>query len=153
MSRLGHLRDRLRDGDLNWLGHPGYGVRLTGLWLRDRIGRRRYRSLSADELRATRTSDTAFVFGSGRSLLEIEPAEWQSIARCNTISLREFPRQHWVRADYHVTSEVERLRASAELARALFDWEPRTSLDEGLAATAAWVREHLDLYRVGRYTV
>jgi dTDP-glucose 4,6-dehydratase len=50
-------------------------------------------------------------------------------------------------------SEVERLRASAELARALFDWEPRTSLDEGLAATAAWVREHLDLYRVGRYTV
>jgi hypothetical protein len=107
VSRLGHLRHRLRNGDLNWLGHPGYGARLTRLWLRDRIGRRRYRSLSADELRATRTSDTAFVFGSGRSLLEIEPSEWRSIARCNTISLREFPRQHWVRADYHVTSEVD----------------------------------------------
>lgn len=65
--------------------------------------------LGVDELLATRTSDTAFVFGSGGSLVEITPGEWEAIARCNTISLREFPRQRWIRADYHVTSEVDEL--------------------------------------------
>jgi hypothetical protein len=49
------------------------------------------------------------VFGSGRSLLDIGADEWERIAHCNTISLREFPRQHWVRADYHLTGEVDRL--------------------------------------------
>ena len=73
--------------------------------------------LGIGELLATRTSDTAFVFGSGRSLLEITPDEWDAIARCNTISLREFPRQRWVRADYHVTSEVDELEPYARRIR------------------------------------
>src|SRR5579884_3494302 len=50
-------------------------------------------------------------------------------------------------------SEVERLCADASLARELFGWEPRVSLDEGLAATTDWIRENLDRYRVGAYTV
>jgi hypothetical protein len=79
----------------------------------DRRARRHYRLLTEAALRATRTSDTAFVFGSGRSLLDITPAEWEAIGRCNTISLREFPRQDWVRADYHLTSEVDDMTSYA----------------------------------------
>jgi hypothetical protein len=102
------LRARYRAGDFGHL-RPGYVGRLLGLYGRDRLGRRRYRLLDEEELLATRSSDTAFVFGSGRSLLEIGEAEWESISACNTISLREFPRQRWVRADYHLTSEVDHL--------------------------------------------
>jgi hypothetical protein len=89
----------------------------AGLWLADRLGRRHYEALSEEELRATRTSDTAFVFGSGRSLLDITDDEWGRIAECNTISLREFPRQQWVRADYHLTSEVDFLEEYAQRLR------------------------------------
>jgi dTDP-glucose 4,6-dehydratase len=49
-------------------------------------------------------------------------------------------------------SEVGRLLAGTELARRLWGWEPRYSLDDGLDATIAWVREHLDRYRVDQYT-
>jgi hypothetical protein len=87
------------------------------LWFADRLGRRHYDSLSEEELRATRTSDTAFVFGSGRSLVDITDDEWQRIAECNTISLREFPRQQWVRVDYHLTSEVDFLEEYARRLR------------------------------------
>jgi hypothetical protein len=97
---------RIRDGHYSFLA-PRYAARLTYLYVLDRRGRGCYRMLSEEELLATRTSDTAFVFGSGRSLLDIAADEWGRIARCNTISMREFPRQHWVRADYHVTGEVD----------------------------------------------
>jgi len=50
-------------------------------------------------------------------------------------------------------SEVERLCADAGEARRLLSWEPRVSLDEGLAATAEWIGRNLDRYRVGTYTV
>jgi hypothetical protein len=74
---------------------------------RDAIGRRRYRQLSVDELRATRRSDTVFVFGSGYSLNSITDAEWQAIARHDTVSFRGFPQQSFIRADYHLTGEVD----------------------------------------------
>jgi hypothetical protein len=98
----------LRSGSYSHL-HPRHLALLSAAYARDRRGRARYRLLSEAELLATRSSDTAFVFGSGRSLLEIGADEWAAIARCNTISLREFPRQHWVRADYHLTGEVDSL--------------------------------------------
>lgn len=50
-------------------------------------------------------------------------------------------------------SEVERLCANADAARTVLGWEPRTSLDEGLAATAAWIADNLRRYRIGSYTV
>jgi NAD dependent epimerase/dehydratase len=50
-------------------------------------------------------------------------------------------------------SEVERLCADIGTARALLDWEPSVSLDDGLAATARWIEENLRRYRVGAYTV
>jgi dTDP-glucose 4,6-dehydratase len=49
-------------------------------------------------------------------------------------------------------SEVERLLAGTALARSLWGWKPRYSLDGGLDETIAWVRDHLDRFRVGAYT-
>lgn len=110
------FRVRLREGHYSYL-RPRHLMTLARLSALDRAGRRAYRMIGVDELRDTRTSETAFVFGSGRSLVEITSDEWDAIARCNTISLREFPRQQWIRADYHVTSEVDELEPYAERIR------------------------------------
>jgi NAD dependent epimerase/dehydratase len=48
-------------------------------------------------------------------------------------------------------SEVERLLADATRARELLGWEPRVTLDDGLAATVEWIAENLERYRVGLY--
>lgn len=50
-------------------------------------------------------------------------------------------------------SEVERLIADNTLAQHILDWRPRVSLEEGLKLTIDWMREHLDWYRPGFYTV
>jgi hypothetical protein len=108
LERLKEERTRLAAGAYrHW--RPRHVAKLAKAWLRDRRSRHAYRLLSEDELRATRRSDTAFVFGSGRSLVEISAEEWARIAEHDTISLREFPRQSWVRADYHLTGEVDEL--------------------------------------------
>ena len=49
-------------------------------------------------------------------------------------------------------SEVGRLLAGTALARELIGWSPRYSLDQGLDATIAWVRDNLALFRVDSYT-
>lgn len=79
----------------------------TAAWLRDRLQRGHYCSLSVPELLATRTAHAVYVFGSGASLNDITAAEWRAIERGNTISFREFPRQSFVRVDYHVSGEVD----------------------------------------------
>ena len=50
-------------------------------------------------------------------------------------------------------SEVLRLRASAEKARTLLGWQPRTPLDEGLQRTIDWIQGNLGLYRPSVYEV
>lgn len=50
-------------------------------------------------------------------------------------------------------SEVMRLVSSAEKIRDLAGWQPQTSLRDGLAATAEYVRAHLDLYKPDIYNV
>ncbi len=50
-------------------------------------------------------------------------------------------------------SEVMRLHASNAKARDLLGWEPRVSLDEGLARTIDWIRENLGRYRPDVYEV
>lgn len=49
-------------------------------------------------------------------------------------------------------SEVERLLAGTALAQSLWKWRPRYSLDEGLAETVAWVRDHPERFRPDEYT-
>lgn len=48
-------------------------------------------------------------------------------------------------------SEVMRLLSDNSLAARRLGWAPEISLEQGLERTIAWVREHLDLYRVGKY--
>lgn len=50
-------------------------------------------------------------------------------------------------------SEVMKLWASNQKAKELIGWQPRISLDEGLALTIEWISKHLDLYRPDEYTV
>jgi dTDP-glucose 4,6-dehydratase len=50
-------------------------------------------------------------------------------------------------------SEVQRLLSDNSLAEERLGWQPEYSLKEGLQETIAWVREHLELYRVGEYEV
>lgn len=49
-------------------------------------------------------------------------------------------------------SEVGRLLAGTALAKSLFGWEPKFSLDEGLDRTIDWVRANLGAFRVDQYT-
>lgn len=94
-------------GHARLVAGPGAVRRWAPPLLRSAVAGHHYRVLSEEELRKTRRSETAFVFGSGRSLVDITPNEWGRIATFDTVSLREFPRQHWVRADYHITGEVD----------------------------------------------
>jgi dTDP-glucose 4,6-dehydratase len=50
-------------------------------------------------------------------------------------------------------SEVERLLADNTLARDLLGWEPRVSLEQGLATTIEWFRSHTHLYRPDQYII
>ncbi len=50
-------------------------------------------------------------------------------------------------------SEVERLHASNDLAQRILGWKPTVSLEEGLVETIAWIKDHLDMYRIGEYQV
>ena len=50
-------------------------------------------------------------------------------------------------------SEVERLCASTERARAQLGWTAQTPLEAGLASTVDWIRAHRDDYRLEGYAV
>jgi hypothetical protein len=96
---------------------PSFAARAGRAYASERAGRSTYRVLAAAELLATRSADTAFVFGSGKSLLDIGPAEWELIAEQDTVSFSEFPRQRFVRADYHMIGEVVHPEAYAKRIR------------------------------------
>jgi len=48
-------------------------------------------------------------------------------------------------------SEVQRLLSDNSKARQRIHWQPEYTLEKGLEQTILWVREHLDLYNVGKY--
>jgi len=50
-------------------------------------------------------------------------------------------------------SEVERLLADNTRARELLGWTPEVSLEDGLVRTIDWMRQHLERYRPGVYSV
>jgi NAD dependent epimerase/dehydratase len=49
------------------------------------------------------------------------------------------------------SSEVMRLLSDNSLARRSLAWTPQVELDDGLDRTIAWIKAHLDLYRIGTY--
>ena len=48
-------------------------------------------------------------------------------------------------------SEVTRLLSDNSKARDILGWEPQVGFREGLSQTIAWIREHMDWYRLGEY--
>jgi len=48
-------------------------------------------------------------------------------------------------------SEVQRLLSDNSLARRTLGWQPKVAFEEGLEMTIEWIRNHMDLYRPGRY--
>ena len=48
-------------------------------------------------------------------------------------------------------SEVQRLLSDNALARERLGWSPSISLADGLDRTIDWIKDHLDLYRIGIY--
>lgn len=50
-------------------------------------------------------------------------------------------------------SEVERLLGSADKLRAMTDWKPAYTFEEGLAATVAFLRENLNQYKTDIYNL
>ncbi|MDV7340808.1 SDR family NAD(P)-dependent oxidoreductase [Terasakiella sp. A23] len=50
-------------------------------------------------------------------------------------------------------SEVERLCSDNSKALELMNWQPATSLDQGLGLTIEWVKDNIDKFKVGQYTV
>jgi hypothetical protein len=113
LERAGMRRAAQAARDLRWrltyLGyvlHPLRAAALTAAWAREPFGRRAYRVLTEDELRARRRSDTVYVFGSGKSILEIAPAEWERIAEHDVVAFSHFHRQRFLRVDYHLIAEV-----------------------------------------------
>ena len=70
--------------------------------VRERLNRSAYQSLDEQQLMAARRSDTVFVFGSGYSLNDITPAQWQHIAGHDTFGFTSFIYQDWVKVDYHL---------------------------------------------------
>jgi hypothetical protein len=102
------LLQKLHHGLYEWgpVLAPRHQVRLADVALRNALFRRAYRTLSEPELLATRRSDVAFVLGSGRSVLEVAPDEWERILGQQTIAFGSFHRKQLVRVDYHLVNEV-----------------------------------------------
>ena len=50
-------------------------------------------------------------------------------------------------------SEVLELVCSAEKIRTLVGWTPQVSLEDGLAQTTVWIKQHRGMYRPNRYAV
>jgi hypothetical protein len=112
-----------------------WNAMLANAWARDRTGRRHYESVTADELRAARRSDTVFVFGSGYSLNDITAAEWERIAEHDTFGFNAFWNQCWVDVGFYLIrgaiydeprwrpfaeQTAEGLRASPQLADTIY---------------------------------
>ena len=50
-------------------------------------------------------------------------------------------------------SEVTRLLADNRKAKKLLNWNPQTSLDDGLQRTIDWIKANLDFYKVKIYNI
>jgi len=62
--------------------------------------RARLKKLGISDVLARKKSDTVFVFGSGRSILNVTDEEWIKIGRHDTIGFSGSFQQDWVNLDY-----------------------------------------------------
>jgi len=108
------IRDLGPGGYVRW--HQG----LFDAWQRERSNRRSYHALSEGEVRASRKSDTVFIFGSGYSLNDISSDEWRHFEKHDTLGLSGFIYQKWVRVDYHL------IRGWVEVKAGAFNWQAHT---------------------------
>ena len=74
----------------------------------------------------------------------------QTIEHILNINLRIESDPTRIRPD---NSEVQRLRADISKARRLLDWNPRSSLQQGLKETITWIKKNLDLYKSSLYNI
>jgi NAD dependent epimerase/dehydratase len=86
--------------------------------------------------------------GSGRETSIADVAKLIASVTGREINLNEDPARVRPRA-----SEIERLVADNSKARRLLGWQPRVTLEEGIARTAEWMLQHQDRFRPGVYTV
>lgn len=75
-------------------------------WRADRRQRSRFTTLDETQLRGLLRSNTCFIFGSGRSLEQITPPQWEAIAKHNTMAFNYFSASRFVRVDFHVVGEM-----------------------------------------------
>jgi hypothetical protein len=94
--------------ELNMVRSDGAGkalrwnAMLADAWLRDRLNRHHYRLLTPAEASQCRKSETVFVFGSGSSLNEISPVEWDHIAQHDVFGFNAFYHQQWIPVSFHL---------------------------------------------------
>jgi NAD dependent epimerase/dehydratase len=50
-------------------------------------------------------------------------------------------------------SEVERLFSDSSKAKALFGWNPKTDIEEGIRKTISWIEKNIDRYKEGIYNI
>lgn len=89
-------------GMRNWRFHPARAQAYGWNWRHEQ----RHTLLSESDFRASRRSETIFIYGSGYSLNSITPAEWEMMAQHNTLSFNWFIHQNFIRTDYHVFREI-----------------------------------------------
>ena len=75
-------------------------------WLLNLRNQHHYTLLNEAQLRATRKSDTIFIFGSGYSISDITEPEWSHFEQHDTLSFNWFVHQDFVRIDYHLIREI-----------------------------------------------
>src|SRR5438105_2651103 len=108
---------------LHDLGLPGYArwqAAVLGAWIRERRNRGVYRVLNEAELRASRKSDTVFIFGSGYSLNYITAKEWRHFEKHDILGFSGFVYQNWIRVDYHL------IRGWVEAKEGALNWQVHT---------------------------
>ena len=77
------------------------------MWILNLINRHIYQTIEFSDLSSRRKSDTVFICGTGSSILDITDDQWVDISSHDILSFRDFPKQHFVKADFHVTGEID----------------------------------------------
>ncbi len=114
--------------------------RRLAAWTMFRHGVSKYRVLDETELRATRKSDTVFVFGSGSSLNDITTAEWRAIEAHDTIGFNWFVHEKFLRCDYHVIREIGPTDLDPAAERRLREYCDRIRTNPRYASTVLMVQ-------------